>query len=43
MDCPNDRYLTDTAFWQAVIRIPAHNGVKIALLAQPKEQYFGRV
>jgi peptide/nickel transport system substrate-binding protein len=43
MDCPNDRYVNDSAICQAVVGMLARIGVKINLLAQPKQQYFAKV
>ena len=43
MDCPNDRYVNNSAICQAVVGMLARIGVKINLLAQPKQQYFAKV
>src|ERR1700726_3534917 len=43
MDCPNDRYVNDAAICQAVVGMLARIGVKINLLAQPKQQFFAKV
>src|SRR5476651_387986 len=43
MDCPNDRYVNDAAICQAVVGMLARVGVKINLLAQPKQLYFAKV
>ena len=43
MDCPNDRYVNDAAICQAVVGMLARIGVKVDLLAQPKQQYFAKV
>jgi peptide/nickel transport system substrate-binding protein len=43
MDCPNDRYVNDSAICQAVVGMLARIGVKVNLLAQPKQQYFAKV
>jgi peptide/nickel transport system substrate-binding protein len=43
MDCPNDRYVNDSAICQAVVGMLARIGVKIDLLAQPKQQFFAKV
>src|SRR6266702_492296 len=43
MDCPNDRYVNDSAICQAVVGMLARVGVKVDLLAQPKAQYFAKV
>jgi peptide/nickel transport system substrate-binding protein len=43
MDCPNDRYVNDSAICQAVVGMLARIGVKVTLLAQPKQQYFAKV
>src|ERR1035437_3804859 len=43
MDCPNDRYVNDAAICQAVVGMLARIGVKVELLAQPKQQYFAKV
>src|ERR1700724_4825797 len=43
LDCPNDRYVNDAAICQAVVGMLARIGVKVELLAQPKQQYFAKV
>src|SRR5258707_70436 len=43
MDCPNDRYVNDAAICQAVVGMLTRIGLKINLLAQPKQQYFAKV
>src|SRR5258708_21279628 len=43
MDCPNDRYVNDSDICQAVVGMLARIGVKVNLLAQPKQQYFAKV
>jgi len=43
LDCPNDRYVNDSAICQAVVGMLARIGVKVNLLAQPKQQYFAKV
>jgi peptide/nickel transport system substrate-binding protein len=43
MDCPNDRYVNDAAICQAIVGMLARVGVKINLLAQPKQLYFAKV
>src|ERR1700710_921495 len=43
MDCPNDRYVNDAAICQAVVGMLARVGIKINLLAQPKQLYFAKV
>ena len=43
MDCPNDRYVNDAPICQAVVGMLARIGVKVNLLAQPKQQYFAKV
>src|SRR5437764_1025179 len=43
MDCPNDRYVNDAAICEAVVGMLARIGVKVDLLAQPKQQYFAKV
>jgi peptide/nickel transport system substrate-binding protein len=43
MDCPNDRYVNDAAICQAVVGMLARIGIKVDLLAQPKQQYFAKV
>jgi peptide/nickel transport system substrate-binding protein len=43
MDCPNDRYVNDEAICQAVVGMLARIGVKVNLMAQPKQLYFGKV
>jgi peptide/nickel transport system substrate-binding protein len=42
MDCPNDRYVNDGEICQAVVGMLARVGVKVALSAVPKAQYFGK-
>jgi peptide/nickel transport system substrate-binding protein len=43
MDCPNDRYVNDEAICQAVVGMLARVGIKVDLLAQPKQQYFAKI
>jgi peptide/nickel transport system substrate-binding protein len=43
MDCPNDRYVNDAAICQAVVGMLARIGVKVDLLAQPKQLFFAKV
>src|SRR3984957_20469841 len=43
LDCPTDRYVNDAAICQAVVGMLARIGVKVNLLAQPKQQYFAKV
>src|SRR5579871_3078406 len=43
MDCPNDRYINDADICQAVVGMLARVGVKVDLLAQPKQMYFAKV
>jgi peptide/nickel transport system substrate-binding protein len=43
MDCPNDRYVNDAAICEAVVGMLARIGVKVDLLAQPKQLYFAKV
>ncbi len=43
MDCPNDRYVNDSAICEAVVGMLARIGVKVDLMAQPKQQYFAKV
>ncbi|WP_139485643.1 ABC transporter substrate-binding protein [Bradyrhizobium ivorense] len=43
MDCPNDRYVNDEAICQAVVGMLARVGIKIDLLAQPKQKFFAKV
>jgi peptide/nickel transport system substrate-binding protein len=43
MDCPNDRYVNDEAICQAVVGMLARVGIKVNLMAQPKQLYFGKV
>src|SRR6516164_6999229 len=43
LDCPNDRYVNDSAICEAVVGMLARIGVKVTLLAQPKAQYFAKV
>ena len=43
MDCPNDRYINDEEICQAVSAMLGRIGVKVALNALPKSQYFEKV
>jgi peptide/nickel transport system substrate-binding protein len=43
MDCPNDRYVNDAVICQSVVGMLARVGVKINLMAQPKQQFFAKV
>ena len=43
MDCPNDRYVNDAAICQAVVGMLARIGIKVNLLAQPKQLFFAKV
>src|SRR6202790_5403964 len=43
MDCPNDRYGNDSAICEAVVGMLARIGVKVDLMAQPKQQSFAKV
>src|ERR1700732_480292 len=43
VDLPHDRYVNDAAICQAVVGMLARIGVKVNLLAQPKQQYFAKV
>lgn len=43
MDCPNDRYLNDTAICQAVVADLAKIGVRVTLVMQPRSQYFPKL
>src|SRR5260370_13644658 len=43
MDCPNDRYVNDSAISHAVVYMLSRIGVKVDLLAQPKQQFFAKV
>lgn len=43
MDCPNDRYVNDEAICQAVAAMLARIGVKVDLVAQTRNKFFGKV
>ncbi|NLD54243.1 MAG: ABC transporter substrate-binding protein [Burkholderiaceae bacterium] len=43
MDCPNDRYVNDEAICQAVAAMLAKIGIKVDLLAQTRNKFFGKV
>lgn len=43
MDCPNDRYVNDSAICVAVAADLAKIGVHVTLLAQPRSQYFTKL
>lgn len=43
MDCPNDRYVNDEAICQAVAAMLAKIGVKVDLLAQTRNKFFGKL
>src|ERR1700726_4664059 len=43
MDCPNHRYFNASAPCRAVAGMLARIGVKVDLLAEPKQQYFAKV
>jgi peptide/nickel transport system substrate-binding protein len=42
-DCPNDRYVNDSAICQAVVAMLARIGVKADLLAQTKAKFFAKI
>jgi peptide/nickel transport system substrate-binding protein len=42
-DCPNDRYVMDEQICTAITSMLARIGIKAALSAQPKAQYFAKV
>ena len=42
-DCPNDRYVMDEQICTAITSMLARIGIKVALSAQPKAQYFAKV
>ena len=43
MDCPNDRYVNDADICQAVVGMLARIGIKVVLLAEPKQHFFAKV
>jgi len=43
MDCPNDRYVNDEAICQAVAAMMARIGIKVDLLAQTRNKFFGKL
>ena len=43
LDCPNDRYVMDEQICTAITAMLARAGLKVALTAQPKAQYFARI
>jgi peptide/nickel transport system substrate-binding protein len=43
MNCPNDRYVNDSAICQAVAANPARIGVKVNLVAESKATYFPKI
>lgn len=43
MDCPNDRYVNDADICQSVVGMLARVGVKVSLMAQPKQHFFAKV
>jgi peptide/nickel transport system substrate-binding protein len=43
MDCPNDRYVNDADICQAVVGMLARIGIRLVLLAQPKQHFFAKV
>ena len=43
MDCPNDRYVNDAAICQSVVGMLARVGIKVNLMAQPKQHFFAKV
>jgi peptide/nickel transport system substrate-binding protein len=42
-DCPNDRYVMDEQICTAITSMLARIGIKVALSAQPKAQFFAKV
>jgi peptide/nickel transport system substrate-binding protein len=42
-DCPNDRYVMDEQICTAITSMLARIGVKVALSAQPKAQFFAKI
>jgi peptide/nickel transport system substrate-binding protein len=42
-DCPNDRYVMDEQICTAITSMLARIGIKVALSAQPKAQFFARI
>ena len=42
-DCPNDRYVMDEQICTAITSMLARIGIKAALSAQPKAQYFAKI
>ena len=43
MDCPNDRYVNDADICQSVVGMLARVGVRVSLMAQPKQHFFAKV
>jgi peptide/nickel transport system substrate-binding protein len=43
MNCPNDRYVNDSAICQAIAAMMAQIGVKINLMAETKVTYFPKI
>lgn len=43
MDCPNDRYVNDAEICQSVAGMLARVGIKVSLMAQPKQHFFAKV
>jgi peptide/nickel transport system substrate-binding protein len=42
-DCPNDRYVMDEQICTAITSMLARIGIKVALTAQPKAQFFSKI
>jgi peptide/nickel transport system substrate-binding protein len=42
-DCPNDRYVMDEQICTAITSMLARIGIKVALSAQPKAQFFAKI
>ena len=42
-DCPNDRYVMDEQICTAITSMLARIGIKVALTAQPKAQFFAKI
>src|SRR3981081_1819869 len=43
MNCPNDRYVNDSAIYQAITAMLAQIGIKVNLMAETKVTYFPKI
>jgi peptide/nickel transport system substrate-binding protein len=43
MDCPNDRYVNDELICESVVSMLARIGIRVDLMAQPKQHFFAKV